>query len=360
MSPTSPKSMSKTSNGNFFEDFRVGQEFHHATPRTLTEADAALNVALYGSRFAINSSDVFARAIGLPRAPLDDMLVFHVVIGKTVPDISLNAVANLGYAEFRWGVPVYPGDTLSAKSTVLGLRENSNKASGVVWVRSTGVNQKGEMVLDYVRWVMVHKRDPQAPVQATTVPKTAPSVKPEDLIVPEGLSLAGYDDGAAGSSHRWEDYVPGERIDHVSGITLEDSDHMFSTRLYQNTARVHFDAFAGKQTRFGRRLAYGGHVISLMRALSFNGLANGFRVAAFNAGSHVGPTFGGDTIYAWSEVLETAALPGRNDVGALRVRSITAKDCPCGSWPGKGEDGKYHPAVVLDLDYWLLMPRRVA
>ena len=154
------KSTNKTSTGNFFEDFRVGQEFHHATPRTLTEADAALNIALYGSRFAVNSSDVFARAIGLPRAPIDDLHVFHVVIGKTVPDISLNAVANLGYAEFRWGVPVYPGDTLSSRSTVLGLRENSNKASGVVWVRSTGVNQNGEMVIDYVRWVMVHKRDP--------------------------------------------------------------------------------------------------------------------------------------------------------------------------------------------------------
>ena len=102
-------------------------------------------------------------------------------------------------------------------------------------------------------------------------------------------------------------------------MTLEDSDHMFSTRLYQNTARVHFDAFAGKDTRFGRRLAYGGHVISLARALSFNGLANGFRVAAINAGSHVAPTFGGDTIYAWSEVLEKAALPGRD--GCRRIAS---------------------------------------
>jgi len=111
---------SKTQAGNYFEDFKVGQEFRHATPRTLTEADAALNVGLYGSRFAINSSDVFARAVGLPRAPLDDLLVFHVVIGKTVNDISLNAVANLGYAEFRWGVPVFPGDTLSVSSTVLG------------------------------------------------------------------------------------------------------------------------------------------------------------------------------------------------------------------------------------------------
>jgi 2-methylfumaryl-CoA hydratase len=144
----------------------------------------------------------------------------------------------------------------------------------------------------------------------------------------------------------------------VSGYTLEDSDHMFSTRLYQNTARVHFDAYEGKNTRFGRRLAYGGHVISLARALSFNGLANGFRVAAINGGSHVGPTFGGDTIYAWSEILERAALPERSDVGALRVRTIAAKDCSCAEWPGKGADGKYHPAVVLDLDYWLLMPRR--
>lgn len=350
--------MSKTSGGNFFEDFRVGQEFRHATPRTLTEADAALNVGLYGSRFAINSSDEFARGLGLPRAPLDDLMVFHVVIGKTVPDISLNAVANLGYAEFRWGVPVYPGDTLSSHSRVLGLRENSNRSSGVVWVRSTGVNQHGEMVLDYVRWVMVHKRDPDAVVAAPVVPKTAASVAPSDLVVPAGLSLAAYDDVAAGSAHRWEDYEAGERIDHVSGMTLEDSDHMFSTRLYQNTARVHFDAHAGKNTRFGRRLAYGGHVISLARALSFNGLANGFRVAAINAGSHVAPTFGGDTIYAWSEVLEKAALPDRSDVAALRVRTIAAKDCPCAEWPGKDSQGKYHPAVVLDLDYWLLMPRR--
>lgn len=347
----------KTSAGNFFEDFRVGQEFRHATPRTLSEADAALNIGLFGARFAINSSDVFAQSLGLPRAPIDDLMVFHVVIGKTVADISANAVANLGYAEFRWGELVYPGDTLSVRSTVLGLRENSSRESGVVWVRSTGTNQHGAMVLDYVRWVMVRKRMASAAVPPTTVPKTAPSVSPSDLIVPAGLDPGRYDYAAAGAPHAWEDYQPGERLDHVSGYTVEDSDHMFSTRLSQNTARIHFEAFTAKDTRFGRRLAYGGHVISLARSLSFNGLANGFRLAAVNAGSHVGPTFGGDTIYAWSEVLEKAALPGRLDLGALRVRTIAAKDCLCSTWPGKQADGKYHPAVVLDLDYWLLMPR---
>jgi 2-methylfumaryl-CoA hydratase len=350
--------MNKAKTGNFFEDFRVGQEIIHATPRTLTEADATLNIALFGSRFALNSSDEFARSLGLPRAPLDDLLVFHVVIGKTVPDISVNAVANLGYADFRFGVPVYPGDTLSVRSTVLGLRENANRESGVVWVRTIGANQRGKAALDYVRWVMVRKRDPAASVAPPQVPKTKPSVVPADLVVPTGLMLDAYDDAAAGSSDRWEDYAVGERIDHVDGMTLEDSDHMFSTRLYQNTARVHFDAVAAKSARFGRRLVYGGHVISLARALSFNGLANGFRLAAINAGSHVAPTFGGDTIYAWSEVLETAPRADRPDLGTIRIRTIATKNAPCASWPGKGADGKYDPAVVLDLDYWLLMPRR--
>ena len=107
----------KTETGNFFEDFRVGQEIVHATPRTLTEGDVSLYTALYGSRFAVNASSPFAASLGLPRAPVDDLLAFHVVLGKTVPDISLNAVANLGYAVGRFGEPVYPGDTISAVST---------------------------------------------------------------------------------------------------------------------------------------------------------------------------------------------------------------------------------------------------
>ena len=113
----------KTNPGNFFEDFSLGQEIRHATPRTVTAGDVALYTGLYGSRFAVQSSDAFAQSIGLPRSPVDDLLVFHVVFGKTVPDISLNAVANLGYADCRFLAPVYPGDTLSSTSTVIGLKE---------------------------------------------------------------------------------------------------------------------------------------------------------------------------------------------------------------------------------------------
>lgn len=350
--------MTKAIVGNFFEDFSLGQELRHATPRSLTDGDRALYNALYGGRFAVQSSDHFAGALGYQAAPLDDLLVFHTVFGKTVPDISLNAVANLGYAGCVFGSPVYAGDSLSATSRVIGLKENSNGKTGVVYVHSVGRNQRDEVVLDYRRWVMVNKRDPQSPAPDPTLPDLPESVSAADLVIPDALDLVGYDFGLAGSPAAWEDYLPGERIDHIDAMTVEEAEHQLATRLYQNTAKVHFNQHSEKDGRFGRRIVYGGHVISIVRALSFNGLANAFRVAAVNGGRHVAPIFAGDTVYAWSEVLERQEIPGRGDLGALRLRSLGVKDRSCADFPDKGEDGKYDPAVVLDLDYTVLMPRR--
>jgi 2-methylfumaryl-CoA hydratase len=348
--------MSKTSPGNFFEDFRVGQTIEHATPRTVTEGDAALYLALTGTRFAVNASDPLAIALGFRRAPLDDFLAFHVVFGKTVPDVSLNAVANLGYAGGVFGAPLYPGDTVTSRSEVIGLKENSNRQTGVVYVQSRGVNQHGEMVLDYLRWVMVRKRDPASPAPAAVVPELPDAVPVESLVVPATLSMARYDRDLAGSRFLWDDYAVGERIDHVDGMTIEEAEHAMATRLYQNTARVHFNQHTERQGRFGRRLIYGGHVISLARALSFNGLGNAFRIAALNGGRHVAPSFAGDTIYAWSEILAKHELSGRRDLGALRIRTIATKDRPCNGFPGRSGE-TYDEAVVLDLDYTVLMPR---
>ncbi len=350
--------VSKNDPGRFFEDFGVGQILRHATPRTVTEADQALYIALTGSRFALHSSDVFARGLGLPRAPLDDLLVFHLVFGRSVADISRNAVANLGYAACVFGAPVYPGDTLTAHSRVLGLRETASGKTGVVWVRSTGTNQRDETVLDYVRWVMVNKRDPAAPAPEQVTPDLPEAVEAAQLTLPEGLSLTGYDAELAGSAHLYDDYEIGERIDHLDGMTIEDAEHQIATRLYQNNARVHFDLHAAEAGRFGKRVVYGGHIISLARALSFNGLANAFRIAAINGGRHASPTFAGHTIYAWSEVLDKIDLPDRADVGALRLRTVATKDRPCAEFPLLGPDRKPDPAVVLELDYTVLMPRR--
>lgn len=343
--------MSKTNPGNFFEDFQVGQVIEHATPRTVTEGDRAAYGSLYPTRFAVPSSAAFAASVGLQQHPVEELIGFHIAFGKTVPDVSLNAVANLGYAECRFHQPVVPGDTLSTKSEVIGLKQNSNGKSGVVYVRSTATNQRGEVAIDWARWVMVHKRDQDAAAPETVIPELAAVVDAKNLIVPTGLDFSAYDFTAAGEPHRLADYEVGEKIDHVDGVTLTESEHQQATRLWQNTAKVHFNVEARPD---GRNLVYGGHIISLARALSFNGLANAQLIAAINAGAHTSPAFAGDTVYAWSEVLDRVETdaPG---VGALRLRLVATKGRD-ESMTLRGEDGKYAPGVLLDLDYWALIP----
>ena len=344
--------MSKTNPGRFFEDYRVGDVIRHAVPRTVAEGERALYHALYPARGAIYSSDDFAAACGLDGSPMDDLIAFHTVFGKTVPDVSLNAVANLGYAEGRWLRPVWPGDTLRAESQVIGVKQNSNGTSGTVYVRTRGLNQQDEVVLEYVRWVMVRKRDATSPAPDPVVPDLARVVPAADLVIPEGLDFSDYDFELAGEPHRWGDYAVGEIIDHVDAVTVEEAEHMLATRLWQNTAKVHFDATFRED---GRRLIYGGHVISLGRALSFNGLANAQMIVALNGGAHANPCFAGDTVRAWSEVLELAETPAPG-IGAIRLRLVAHKGAP-GDTTLRGEGGKYAPHVLLDLDYWALIPR---
>ncbi|MEM8570525.1 MAG: MaoC family dehydratase [Pseudomonadota bacterium] len=343
--------MTKTFAGNFFEDYSLGQTITHAVPRTVTSGDRALYTSLYPTRFALYSSDEFARACGLPSSPLEEIAGFHVVFGKTVPDVSLNAVANLGYAEGRFLKPVYPGDTLTSESEVIGLKQNSNGKTGVVYVRTTGRNQTGETVMSYCRWVMVRKKNLDAPAPETVLPNLAPALEAADLAIPEGLDFSGYDFALAGERHRWGDYQAGERINHVDQVTIEEAEHMIATRLWQNTAKVHFDATARED---GRRLIYGGHVISMARALSFNGLANAQMIVGINSGAHANPCFAGDTIGAWTEVVDKAET-NKPGIGALRLRTIAAKHGQTDE-ELKGPDGKYRPHILLDLDYWALMP----
>ncbi|TAG12143.1 MAG: hypothetical protein EAZ40_16060, partial [Rhodobacterales bacterium] len=220
--------------------------------------------------------------------------------------------------------------------------------TGVVWVRTRGLNQHGTVVLEFVRWVMVRKRRREVVVEAV-VPMLAAAVDPGALVVPEGLDFTAYDFTLAGERHRWGDYALGEVIDHVDAVTIEEAEHMLATRLWQNTSKVHFDV---GQREDGRRLIYGGHVISLARALSFNGLANAQFLVGLNAGAHANPCFAGDTVRAWTEVLDRAetSAPG---VGALRLRLVATRG-QAGQL--RGADGKYLPEVLLDLDYWALVP----
>ena len=340
----------KTNPGRFLEDFKLGEMIAHSTPRTVTAGDMSLYMALFSPRHAVVSSEEFARSCGLSTSPLESLAAFHIIFGKTVPDISVNAVANLGYAEGRFFEPVRPGDTLRSESRVIGIKENRNRAAGIVWVRTRGIRGEGESVLEFVRWVMVRKRDSASPIPDASIPELAPSVDAGSLHIPGKLDFSNYDFGLAGEPFSWEDYLVGERIDHAGAITVEESEHMMATRLWQNTARVHFDATLRSDRR---RLIYGGHVISLARSLSFNGLANAQFIAAINSGTHANPCFALDTVRAWSEVLEKSEteIPS---VGALRIRTLASKG---NTREVKDEGGKYLADILLDLDYWVLIPR---
>ncbi len=345
--------LTKSNPGNFFEDFKPGATLIHATPQTVTEGDLALYRALNGNRYAQYSSAEFAKAVGLPGLCADPLHAFHIVFGKTVADISLNAVANLGYADGRILKSVVPGDTLRSESQVIGVKENSNGKTGVVWVRTKGVNQRSEEVMSYVRWVMVNKRDAASPAPQAVVPDLPAAVPASDLTgFPE---MKAWPFAQSGSKFVYEDYEIGEKISHVDGMTIQEAEHQIATRLYQNTAKVHFDFYGQKESRFGKRLIYGGVVISIARSLAFNGLANAGQILAINAGNHVSPLFAWDTIYAWSEVLDKAELS--ETCGALRLRLVAVKDQNPGDFAYKQADGTWAQGVLLDFDYWAAIPR---
>jgi 2-methylfumaryl-CoA hydratase len=346
----------KINKGNFFEDFTLGQEIIHPLPRTISDGDVSLYIALTGSRFALHASEPFAKQMGYDKKPIDDILGFHLSFGKSVQDISLNAIANLGYAEVSFKNPLFVGDTVSLSSSVIGLKENSNGKSGVVYVHSIGHNQHGEEILNLKRWVMVHKKDPSTHSGINVVPKFAQTTPiSEEITIPRHAKL---DMKMSGGAYLFEDYDVGERLDHPEGMTIDESDHTMATKLYQNNAKVHFDAHMMQGTPMGKRLMYGGHVISIARTLSFNGLQNAMRVYAINAGVHANPTFGGDTLYAYTEVLEKMELP-RHDIGLLRLRTVGVKNQRSSEiTQPKDEEGKYLPNVVLDLDYTVVIPRK--
>jgi 2-methylfumaryl-CoA hydratase len=352
--------------GNFFEDLGPGQLLRHPVPRTVNDGDVALYIALTGDRNPLRCSDELARSLGFERAPVHDMLVFHIVFGRTVGEISLNSPGNLGYADVRFERPVFPGDTLRAETETLGWRETSKGDTGVVWVRTQGFNQRDERVLHFYRWVMVNKRDPRTPTNADDAPEMPAEAAREHLTSVPYPRIEKFDRVATGGERFWEDYGAGERIRHPQGMTIEEAEHQMATRLYQNTARVHFNQHQQQSSRHGRRIVYGGHIISLAHALSYDGLENVLGMAAWNGGSHTNPTFAGDTLFAWTEVLDRIDI-GRDDIGALRLRLVAVKNVDPNQEEVElkvrdDESGRerYHSGVVLDLDYVALIPKRAA
>ena len=344
--------MNKNFKSRYFEDYKLNEEINHSVPRTITDGDVAIYLSTTGSRFPLNYSAEFSKTLGLKKIPIDDILLFHMVFGRTVPDLSLNAIANLGYAGVKFHKPAFVGDTLNASSKIIGLKENSNGKTGTVYVESVGKNQNDEIVLTYYRWLMMRKRN-EGMIKSfqNTIPDLPDKVKTKDFKLIENFDIDKWSSSVSGSSFYFNDYTEEEEIHHLDGQTIEEAEHQIATRLYQNNARVHFNQHIEKSGRFGKRIIYGGYIISLARAISCNGLANTFKLAAIHSGKHSAPTFAGDTIYAWSKILEKEII--HKNVGAMMIRTLASKNDSKMNFPDKKN---LTDNIVLDLEYSVLIP----
>ena len=344
--------MKKNFKSRYFEDYKLNEEINHSVPRTITDGDVAIYLSTTGSRFPLNYSAEFSKTLGLKKIPIDDILLFHMVFGRTVPDLSLNAIANLGYAGVKFHKPAFVGDTLNASSKIIGLKENSNGKTGTVYVESVGKNQNDEIVLTYYRWLMMRKRN-EGMIKSfqNTIPDLPDKVKTKDFNLIENFDIDKWSSSVSGSNFYFNDYAEEEEIHHLDGQTIEEAEHQIATRLYQNNARVHFNQHIEKSGRFGKRIIYGGYIISLARAISCNGLANTFKLAAIHSGKHSAPTFAGDTIYAWSKILEKEII--HKNVGAMMIRTLASKNDSKMNFPDKKN---LTDNIVLDLEYSVLIP----
>jgi len=153
--------------GNIYDEFAVGQVFDHHWGRTITEAENAQFSTLTLNFNPLYFNAEYARAHGHPTMVVNPMLVWTTTFGMTVEDLSESGGPFLGVNELTFHRPVYPGDTLTARSVVLDRRlSDSMKDFGIVTWHTEGFNQKAELVIDYKRTNLVRiERQGWAPQQ---------------------------------------------------------------------------------------------------------------------------------------------------------------------------------------------------
>jgi len=164
--------MTQTERGRFFEDFKVGEVYQHAVGRTLSEADNTWFTLLTCNTNEIHFNADYAAQTEFGRPLMNSCLTLSLVTGLSVDDISQHIVANLGWDKVTLPAPVFAGDTIYAESEVLETRPSKSRpGQGIVRVRTRGFNQKGTVVIQFERTVLVHSRE-TAPKRARPSPRS--------------------------------------------------------------------------------------------------------------------------------------------------------------------------------------------
>jgi 2-methylfumaryl-CoA hydratase len=368
--------------GRTLDAFVPGQVFAH--PRGFTfQPGASLDFArtfMQCNPLYLNAE--YAKALGFPAAPASPQMVFNVVLALGVQNDSEKAIANLGYYGAQFLRPVFPGDTLRSMTRVIDRHDRGGGKPGIVRVQTLGVNQRGEVVLQYERKIMVGPNPAGVPAESgAPAPGSGGEIPAFPWIDQPTVDLGELRPGAAdpsltGPNTYFEDFEPGDIIVHANGRTITD-EHVALTYKVGNTHPLHFDRVYSQSlsgAMSGEPIVYGGLVFAWLEGLASRDVSeNAVWELGFTEGYHTQPAVSGDTIAAVSRVLSSDPLPGvsGDSLGVVTFQLIGVKGVSAKAAVStygadlfvkendKKDKGKAKiPAKIFEIERRLLLERR--
>ncbi|MBX7058061.1 MAG: MaoC family dehydratase [Leptospirales bacterium] len=313
--------------GRYLDDFRAGDVFIHPRAFTIDRSFAQEFSTVFHEANPLFLSAPYAQAHGFSDMLVHPLQTFNVVLSLGVQNNSEKAMANLGYYNVAFLRPVYPGDTITARSKALSRKERGEGKPGIVHVRTLGINQRQEVVLQYERKIMIPPRksgeprhgDPGAPFPEIS----APRVELPELHAP----------AAEFQWHTWpqtyfENFKPGQIIVHKNMRTITD-EHVPWTYRMGNTHPLHYDrlysqGLSGPMS--GEPIVYGGLVFGWLAGLASRDVTeNMLWDLGYNEGYHTQPAISGDTVGAITRILSCEEGPIAG-AGVVQMQLIGVKN----------------------------------
>jgi len=362
--------------GRLLDDFRAGDVYHHPWEVTIDDGMLAMFAGSFLDPNPLYSSRRFARDLGFRDRVVHPLVMLNLALSFTVHDISEQAIAHLAYIDLKFPNAAYSGDTLSVHSEILGVRVSESKPDrGVVHLRTTGVNQKGSVVVTFERKALIptgrlegrahldaadnmNEASPSQEISSEIERDRLESVTgslPSDLL--GKITIPRWPGRPRGS---FEDFEVGDVILHSLGHTVGESEHMQLTILTRNSHPLHFDEVYCRERSFMKtRVVEGGLVFAWTASLaSRDTSANALWEMGYDKGSHPNPVLAGDTLYAASRVIEKQERDMQT--GIARFKLVGVKNETPAGLTARGVDlfEDRFDQKVFEIERALLLPKR--
>ncbi len=317
--------------GRLLSDFDVGRTYEHPWEVTVDGGAIALLQASFLESNALYASSVWARELGFRDRPLSPLLLLNLGLSFSVHDVSEQAIAHLAYIDVRFPEAGYPGDTVRARSTVLGCKPASSGDRGVVHVRTILENEHGHVLCAFERKALVRggKLDARPSLHGSDARsldgRPTPELSSLDPLPAELRQSKAWKPRAALPGYL-DDFEASAVYAHDAGHTVGESEHMQLTLLLRNSHPLHFDEVYSKENSFQKtRVVYGGLVLGWTLSLTSRDLAGlALWELGLDEGAHPNPTLAGDTLYAATKVL--SVRDEQTGAGTVVLRVVGVKN----------------------------------